>query len=185
MISYACTTAGGIEEDLIKCFGDYQIRDFNQVKVDPDFEQQGNIYIPKSAQQQFKEFFKTQIRKMHDKQNIKQKKIWSPSKIIKELGMAINNPQSVVYWAAKNDVGLFCPAFTDGFIGECLYEYNEEHPGFLIDVASDVFEFNNTTQGGVARSAAIILGGGISKHHVLNANLLRNGCESAVNFLRL
>jgi len=121
---------------------------------------------------------------MHDKQNIKEGIVWSASNIIKELGLAINNPQSVVYWAAKNDVVIFCPALTDGFIGECLYEYNEEHPGFLIDGAADVFEINNSTND-VPRSAAIILGGGIAKHHVLNANLFRDGCESAVIFLRL
>ncbi len=30
--------------------------------------------------------------------------IWSPSKMIRRLGLEINNPNSVFYWCAKNDI---------------------------------------------------------------------------------
>ena len=34
--------------------------------------------------------------------------------MIKRMGERINNPESVLYWAAKNDIPIFCPAITDG-----------------------------------------------------------------------
>lgn len=37
--------------------------------------------------------------------------------IIARLGQAINHPDSVYYWAWKNDIPVFCPAITDGSIG--------------------------------------------------------------------
>jgi deoxyhypusine synthase len=43
---------------------------------------------------------------------IKNNVIWSPSKMIKLMGEKINNPESVYYWAAKNDIPVFCPAIT-------------------------------------------------------------------------
>jgi hypothetical protein len=38
--------------------------------------------------------------------------------IIARLGQAINHPDSVYYWAWKNNIPVFCPAITDGSIGE-------------------------------------------------------------------
>lgn len=38
--------------------------------------------------------------------------------IIARLGEAINHPDSVYYWAWKNNIPVFCPAITDGSIGE-------------------------------------------------------------------
>ena len=32
--------------------------------------------------------------------------------MIKLMGEKINNPESVYYWAAKNDIPVFCPAIT-------------------------------------------------------------------------
>jgi deoxyhypusine synthase len=38
--------------------------------------------------------------------------------IIARLGQAINHPDSVYYWAWKNNIPVFCPAITDGSIGK-------------------------------------------------------------------
>jgi len=40
------------------------------------------------------------------------------------LGLAINNEESIYYWAAKNDIPVFCPAFSDGAIGDMLYFFS-------------------------------------------------------------
>ena len=46
---------------------------------------------------------------------------WTPSKIIHKLGLEIKNADSVLYWAAKNDIPIFSPALTDGSLGDVLY----------------------------------------------------------------
>ena len=47
--------------------------------------------------------------------------IFSPSKIIKRIGERINNEDSIYYWCAKNNIPVFCPAFTDGALGDVVY----------------------------------------------------------------
>ena len=54
-----------------------------------------------------------QLNQFHDEQD-ESKSFFSPSKMIKILGEKIDNKESVLYWAAKNDIPVFCPALTDG-----------------------------------------------------------------------
>ena len=178
MVDVFVTTAGGVEEDLIKHFGKYLIKGYDET-TSPDYEKQGNIHVPKSAQLLFKEWFKAQIRLLHTQQDVKKRIIFTPSQIIRELGKNIDDPNCALYWAAKNEVQVFCPAFTDGYIGECLFEYNLEHPGFIIDCAKDIFLINKMPLR-CCKSAAIIFGAGIIKHHIMNANLMRNGADYAI-----
>jgi deoxyhypusine synthase len=178
MVNVFVTTAGGVEEDLIKHFGNYIIRGYEQ-DTPEEFEKQGNITVPKSAQTLFKSWFKDQIACLHQRQDLKKRQVFTPSMIIRELGLAINDENCAMYWAAKNEVPVFCPAFTDGFIGECLFEYNLENPGFIIDCAKDIFLIDKLPHR-CLKSAAIIFGGGVIKHHIMNANLMRNGVDYAV-----
>lgn len=46
---------------------------------------------------------------------------WTPSKMIKKFGEEIKDERSWVYWASKNDIPVFCPALTDGSIGDMLF----------------------------------------------------------------
>ena len=172
------TPAGGIEEDLIRCFGDYKIGGYH-ASVPADHEKQGNLYVPLAAQDKFKAWFNNQIRVMHQRQDIEAGIVFTPSSIIRELGIAIDNEKSCLYWASKNHIPVFSPAFTDGYMGECLFEYNIEHPGFIIDVAKDIHLIDKMPHRAKC-TGALIFGGGIIKHHILNANLMKNGADFGV-----
>ena len=97
---------------------------------------------------------------------------WSPSKIIKRLGEKINNPDSVYYWCAKNDIPVFCPAITDGAIGDMLFFFSYKCENFVVDVVQDAREINKLAMN-AKKSGVLILGGGVVKHHILNANIWR------------
>lgn len=60
------------------------------------------------------------LQQMH-KEQIENGEIWSPSKIINRMGREINNEESIYYWCWKNEIPVFCPAITDGAIGDILY----------------------------------------------------------------
>jgi len=105
--------------------------------------------------------------------------IWCPSKIIKRLGEKINNEDSVYYWAAKNNIPVFCPALTDGAIGDMLFYFSYKHEGFIVDLVNDVRELNKIVLRS-KKSGVIILGGGVVKHHIMNANIWRNGADFGV-----
>ena len=50
--------------------------------------------------------------------------------MIARLGERINNPESIYYWAWKNNIPVFSPALTDGSIGDMLYfhSYKKQLP---------------------------------------------------------
>ncbi|CAB4038710.1 Deoxyhypusine synthase, partial [Paramuricea clavata] len=64
----------------------------------------------------------------------KEKINWTPSKLIDRLGKEINNPESVYYWCHKNQIPVFCPAITDGSIGDILYLHSYKNPGLILDL---------------------------------------------------
>jgi len=104
---------------------------------------------------------------------------WTPSKLIHRLGKEINNEESVYYWAAKNEIPVFCPAITDGEIGDVLFYHSFKNPGLKLDLVEDIQRMNLLALFAV-NTGAIILGGGTSKHHILNANIIRNGVNFSV-----
>jgi len=175
------TTAGGIEEDLIKCLapsyhGEFSLRG-DQLRAQ-GLNRIGNILVPNENYCKFEEWVTPILTKMLEEQKTKNK-IWSPSKMIRRFGREINNPESVYYWAHKNKIPVFCPAITDGSIGDMIYSHSFKHPGLIVDIAQDIRKINTLALWAV-KTGVIILGGGIVKHHICNANLMRNGTEYAV-----
>lgn len=106
---------------------------------------------------------------------------WTPSKVINRLGKEINDESSVLYWAWKNDIPIFCPALTDGSIGDMLYfhTFKTSPQQIRLDIVEDIRKIN-TMSVRAKKAGMIILGGGIVKHHIANACLMRNGAEWAV-----
>lgn len=54
------------------------------------------------------------------------------------LGQRINNEDSVLYWAAKNNIPVFSPAITDGAFGDALYGHSKLNPGLVVDLMGDL-----------------------------------------------
>jgi len=106
---------------------------------------------------------------------------WTPSKIIHRLGKEINDERSVYYWAYKNNIPVFCPALTDGSLGDMLFFHTfKSSPAQLrIDIVEDIRRINTMAMKADC-SGMIVLGGGVVKHHIANANLMRNGADFAV-----
>merc|ERR1712087_720342 len=109
-------------------------------------------------------------------------KVWSPSTMIDRLGKEIDDETSFCYWAHKNKIPIFCPAITDGSIGDMLYFWSYKAPPdlpFVVDIVQDIKRINDEAVSS-KKSGMIILGGGLVKHHVCNANLMRNGADFSV-----
>lgn len=74
---------------------------------------------------------------------------------------------------------MFSPALTDGSLGDMLYFHSYRKPGLKVDILEDLRELNNLAVRS-CNTGMIILGGGLIKHHILNANLMRNGADFSV-----
>jgi len=203
MIDVIVTTAGGIEEDIMKCIehtymGDFKLNGRELRKK--GINRIGNLLVPNKNYCKFEDWMSPLISKMHDEQDAK----WmeqakelaamkdgstedlplkpfaiTPSEFITRLGKEIDNEESVLYWASKNDIPVFCPALTDGSVGDMLYFHSYKRPGFVLDIARDIRGINDLSVQSYA-SGQIIIGGGLVKHHTCNANLMRNGADYSV-----
>ena len=175
LVDVLVTTAGGIEEDIIKCIGDFKLGDFNlngSELRDKGINRAGNVLIPNSRYVKFEEWI-LPILKKH-KTDLK-----TPSDLIKLLGKEIDNKESVYYWAQKNNIPVFCPAIMDGSLGDMLYFFKKSNPDFKLDLVAHTEELNDSSMGR-DKTGMIILGGGVIKHAICNANLYRNGADYAV-----
>ncbi len=180
-VNVLVTTAGGIEEDIIKCLGDFYIGDFRASGNDlreKGINRIGNIFAPNNRYVDFEKFFQPILEELYQEQK-KTGNATRASEIIYKMGKKINDESSVYYWAWKNGIRVYCPALLDGALGDNIYFFKFKHPDFVLDVAEDVVEFNNTTIG-LEKSGVIVLGAGVVKHCILNANMLRNGADYAV-----
>lgn len=107
---------------------------------------------------------------------------WTPSAVVRRLGLEIGHPDSICYWAAVNDIPIYCPALTDGSLGDMLFFHSYRSPGLVIDLVADVRAMNEEAMRvrQPAKTGMLVLGGGVAKHHIANANLMRNGADFCV-----
>lgn len=188
------TTAGGIEEDLIKCLGDTYMGSFSTPGSslrEKGLNRIGNLVVPNDNYCLFEDWVVPILDTMLAEQEASKSTDpsadgsdeinWTPSKVIHRLGKEINDERSVLYWAYKNNIPVFCPALTDGSLGDMLYfhTFKASPKQLKIDIVEDIRKIN-TIAVRAKRAGMIILGGGIVKHHIANACLMRNGAESAV-----
>lgn len=187
-ISAIVTTAGGVEEDFIKCLGDTYMGSFSTPGAElrsKGMNRIGNLIVPNENYCKFEDWVVPILDTMLDEQeaskNSDEPIKWTPSKIIHRLGKEINDERSVYYWCYKNDIPVFCPALTDGSLGDMLFfhTYKASPRELTIDIVQDIRRINKISMA-AKRAGMIILGGGIVKHHIANACLMRNGAESAV-----
>jgi deoxyhypusine synthase len=180
-VNVIVTTSGGIEEDIIKCLGDFVLGDFRtsgKELREKGINRIGNIYVANNRYVEFEKFFQPILKKLMEEQE-KTGKIVSASELVWKLGEKINDERSICYWAWKNKIKIYCPAITDGAIGDNVYFFKNKNPDFKIDVADDIQEINNSSIG-LKKSGLILLGSGVVKHHILNANMFRNGADYAI-----
>ena len=86
---------------------------------------------------------------------------------------------SILRAAADRDVPVFVPGLTDGAVGSQLWLFWQDHRALAIDLLSDEQAISDLVYG-AKRTGAIMLGGGISKHHTIWWNQFRDGLDAAV-----
>ncbi|XP_028950729.2 deoxyhypusine synthase isoform X2 [Malus domestica] len=183
MVDVVVSTAGGIEEDLIKCLAPTYRGDFSLPGAhlrSKGLNRIGNLLVPNGNYCKFEDWIIPifdQMLKEQTEQNV----LWTPSKLIARLGKEINDRRSYLYWAYKNNIPVYCPGLTDGSLGDMLYFYSFRSPGLIIDIVQDIRAINGeAVHASPRKTGMIILGGGMPKHHICNANMFRNGADYAV-----
>lgn len=180
LVDVVVTTAGGVEEDLMKCLANHLLGDFphddSQLRQE-GFNRIGNMFVPNANYCRFEDWLTPLLDEMWDRQQ--EGATWTPSKMIDFLGSRIGSEESIYYWCHKNEIPVFCPAITDGSLGDMLFFHSYRRPGLVVDLVEDIRRINSSAMH-APKTGVIILGAGVIKHHILNANLMRNGADFAV-----
>ncbi len=136
MADIIVTTVGGIEEDIMRAFGEkFIIGGFRADDVElyeKGLNRVGNIFVTNKSYERFEEIIRNMLKKLYQKQ-----KTWTVSDMLREIGLMIEDENSILYQAAKNNVPIFCPAITDGAFGFHLFMFKQDNPDFVVDVVKD------------------------------------------------
>eukprot|EP01060_Flectonema_neradi_P004450 TRINITY_DN12880_c0_g1_i4.p1 TRINITY_DN12880_c0_g1~~TRINITY_DN12880_c0_g1_i4.p1 ORF type:complete len:364 (+),score=64.47 TRINITY_DN12880_c0_g1_i4:80-1171(+) len=177
LIQVIVTPGGGIDGDVVRSLAPdlVTIGTYNSTTSN---SKQGNIEIHPSAKDIVIKHVTTILEKCYSESNT-----WTPSAFVAALGKTLNE-SSVLYWCSKNSIPVYCPSIIDGWVGDAIHAFNENlidnnKSPLKIDLIADVKNMNcEATK--AKYTGMVILGGGIVKHHICNANLMRNGANHSI-----
>ena len=178
-IAAIITTTGAIEEDLIKIKAPFHLGSFDDDDAElkkAGMNRIGNILVADEQYCDFEEWHMAFLKKVHAGQ-----RVIAPSEYIRKLGQSVQDRNSYLYRAAKNNIPVFCPGIVDGAMGDHVYFFNKSHKKdpFIFDVNADVEKLYDMILQ-PDKIAGYIVGGGIAKHHLIGAAILRDGLDYAI-----
>lgn len=173
------TTCGTVDHDLARCWADYYHGSFEMDDAllhREGINRLGNILIPNES---YGKVLEERVQPvLHDLWEEGTRSI-STKDLLWRFGSSLEDENSILYWAARKSIPIFVPGITDGAFGFQTWSFWQEHKEFTIDVFQDekalsdlVFEAEKT--------GALIIGGGISKHHTIWWNQFKGGLDYAV-----
>jgi deoxyhypusine synthase len=176
------TTTGTLDHDLARVWKDYYHGSFMADDTElhkKGINRLGNIFIPLEC---YGTILEKKIQPiLNELYAIKH--AWATKDLIWEFGKRLekekNGKDSLIYWAWKNKIPVFVPGITDGAVGSQLWMFYQEHRDLTIDLFKDEQDLSDIVFT-AKKTGAFIIGGGISKHHVIWWNQYCSGLSYAV-----
>ena len=179
------TSGANITHDLLEAFGGRHYRDLGNNDEELNDAGIGRIADVYTKSDDF-ELFESEITKIFeiiDKKldNDKDKHIISIQALLREVGLLIDDENSILRQAALNDVDIYAPGLIDSMFGLQLWIFSQDHDivvsaaGDMPKLSDKVFEYE--------KIGAIMLGGGLPKHYTLACNLLKGGIDAGVQIV--
>ncbi|MCI4340254.1 MAG: deoxyhypusine synthase [Thermoplasmata archaeon] len=176
------TTCGTLDHDIARSVrpyyhGEWDLDDAKLYRK--GLYRLGNLVIPQThygrpveqrMQRLLTRLYKSGVRKLSTRDLT-----WA---IGEDLG-ARTGKGSLARAAFEKRVPFFIPGITDGAVGSQLWLFWQSHKDFAIDLFDDEQKLSDLVFE-AKRSGAIMLGGGISKHHTIWWNQFRDGLDAAL-----
>ena len=176
------TTCGTLDHDLARLWKDYYHGDFaldDKVLHKKGVNRLGNILIPNEC---YGEILEKKLQPMIE-ELYKEKKEWSGHELIWKIGEKLEKEkkkaESIIYWCYKNKIPVMVPGIFDGAFGSQLWLFWQQHRDFKINLFQDEQALSDVVFD-AKKAGALMIGGGISKHHTIWWNQFRDGLDYAV-----
>ena len=124
------------------------------------------------------EHLEKSTRHMLDQIPLEDRRNIATYELLWQFGNQLKDKRSLLSVASKRRMPIFCPGIFDSMLGLDLWTYSQLNPLF-INPFKDFSKLVNLSYE-AKRVGAIILGGGMPKHHVLIANSYRGGVDAAI-----
>lgn len=175
------TTGGTLDHDLARAYGGkYNLGSFyaDDAKLHREkIYRLGNIFIEQKEYGLAVENYFNEI--MNDIYKSKDyKKEYSASELIFEFGKRMSDKNSIIRQAYLHRVPIFNPGILDGAFGTQLSIFSQTHD-FRLNLIKDELMLSNIAFDH-KKTGALMIGGGISKHHVIWWNQFKGGLDYAV-----
>ncbi len=178
LVDAVITTCGTADHDLARVWRDYYHGDFEMADVRLHrlgVNRLGNVLVPNESygivlERKIQPWLAAMAR---------EKKGWSTSELLQEFGRRAGSKESILYWCWKNEIPVVVPAITDGSVGFQLWSFWQEHRDFRIEEFRDETTLSDLVFT-AKRAGALMIGGGVSKHHTIWWNQFRGGLDLAV-----
>jgi len=179
LVDVIVTTCGTLDHDLARVWKKYYHGEF--LADDAELHRQGinrlgNIFIPNES---YGVVLERRMQPILEELYGDGRHTVSTRELALEFGRRLTDKKSILYWAARNDVPVYVPGITDGAFGAQLWLFRQRHPQFTVDVLRDEQELSDIVFTS-KKAGALMIGGGISKHHVIWWNQFRDGLDFAV-----
>jgi deoxyhypusine synthase len=178
LVDIIITTCGTLDHDIARSWKNYYKGSFvmNDAKLrEHGINRLGNVLVPNES---YGLIIEEKMQKLLQNLWGEGVKEVSTSKLCQEIGKRICNESSILHWAARNNIPVYVPGITDGAVGYQLWLFSQDHD-FKVNLLKDSGELNDSVFT-AKKTGALIVGGGISKHHTLWWNQFRNGLNYAV-----
>ena len=170
------SSGANITHDLVEAFGGSHYRHEGRDDEDLNEDGIGRIADINVGSDDFT-MFETEITRIFEKIS-SQKTHISIQELLHEVGLMVDDENSFVAAAAKNNVPIFAPGLIDSMMGLQLWIFNQDHD-FVVDAVADMQYLSDIVFEAV-RVGAILLGGGLTKHYTLASNVIKGGLDAAI-----
>jgi len=178
LVDVVITTCGTLDHDMARCWKNYYRGSFimNDVKLhEKGINRLGNVLVPNDSYGTIIEQKMQVLLESLWKENMREV---STSQLCREIGKRACNETSILYWAAKNGIPVYVPGITDGAVGYQTWLFSQDHD-FKLNLLKDSGEINDIVFT-AKKTGALIVGGGISKHHTIWWNQFKDGLDYVV-----
>ncbi len=178
LVDVIITTCGTLDHDLARTWRDYYHGDFYMDDAElrrEGINRLGNILVPDES---YGLVLEERLIPMFE-EILEGKNSISTRELIDQVGSRIDDESSLLHWCHRNQVPIFVPGITDGSFGSQIWMYWQTHRKLHIDLFQDEQDLSDIIFH-AKETGAVIVGGGISKHHVIWWNQFRGGLDYAV-----
>ncbi len=172
------TTGANVTHDMLEALGHRHIVG-SELADDRKLKRRGlsRIFDLLVSQKAIEDLERTTHRMLNRIPESKRRNIAS-YELLWEFGKQIRDEHSLLYTSQKRSVPIFCPGIFDSMLGLNLWTYSRLKPLF-INTFKDFSRLVDLTYER-RKVGAVILGGGMPKHHLLIANSYRGGVDAAI-----